>query len=321
MKEHRSLFWPLTFIAAGILWLLISLGQMPSENLWALTHIWPYLLIAFGAGLILRGLWRPLGSLVTILVVVGIFCSVYFAPQLGWNNTPEWTPWKFGEGFGMGGVSGSGVVKTETRKVSGFEALALDYPAEVTIQQGASESLTIEAEENLLPQLATEVRNGTLHIESNERDYSKRVNPTKIIRITITVKNLREIDFSSAGKLTLNGLKGDSLKVYLSGAGDVTLNNLELQRLTAGLSGAGKFTMNGAVTDLKLTLSGLGNLEAADLTAQTADIEISGAGSATLRCEERLNVTISGAGSVSYYGSPEVIKSISGAGDVKQAGQ
>ena len=321
MNEHRSLFWPLTLIAAGVLWLLISLGQMPADNLWALTHIWPYLLIALGVGLILRGLWRPLGMIVTALVVIGAAGAVYYAPQLGWNDSPDWGTWNIGGDFGMGGVKGSGAVKTETRKVSGFDALSLDYPAEVVVKQGTSESLTIEAEDNLLPQLVTEVRNGTLHIENGERDYNKRVNPTKVIRITITVKNLNEIDFSAAGTLTADGLKGDSLHISLSGAGNVTLKNLKYAELTANLSGAGKITASGTVTNLSLDISGLGNVEGADLTTQKADVEISGTGSATLRVEKSLNASISGAGSITYYGSPTVTKTVSGVGEVKQAGE
>lgn len=318
MKENRSVFWPLTFIAAGVIWLLISMGRIPADNLWALTHIWPYVLIALGVGLILRGLWRPLGMVVTALVVIGAAATVFFAPQLGWDDGPALNGWNFGEGFGIGRVRGSGVMDSETRKVSGFDSIDIDYPAEVIIKQGAAESLTIEAEDNLLPQISTEVRNGTLHIENNERDYDKRVNPTKIIRITITVKQLRQVDFSTAGALTVEGLKGDTLKIFLSGAGDVNLNNLELDELTASLSGAGEFNASGTVTDLTLTISGFGSFNSPDLSTQTADVRISGAGSATLRVEESLNASISGAGSVNYYGSPSVTRAISGAGEVKQ---
>ena len=62
--RHRSLFWPLTLIAAGVVWLLISLHVIPSENLWALTHIWPYVLIALGVGLLLGAQWRIAGTIV-----------------------------------------------------------------------------------------------------------------------------------------------------------------------------------------------------------------------------------------------------------------
>ena len=321
MNEHRSLFWPLTLIAAGVLWLMISMGQVPTENLWALTHIWPYVLIALGVGLILRGLWRPLGQAVTVLVVIGAVGAVILAPQLGWNNGPAINDWNFGDGFSMGAERGSGVIKSETRNVSGFDSLELDYPAEVTIKQGATESLTIEADENLLPQLVSEVRSGALHIENGERDFNKRVRPSQTVRITITVKNLREVDFSTAGRLTVDGLKGDSLGVFLSGAGDVTLNDLELDKLTVSLSGAGQFTASGSATELNLTISGFGNFNSPSLSTQTADVRISGAGSATMRVEKSLDASISGAGSVNYYGSPSVTQAISGAGAVNQTGE
>ena len=321
MERKPSLFWPLTLIAAGVIWLMVRMDVIPSGNLWALTHIWPFVLIALGVGLILRGLWRPLGMAVTALVVIGAAGAIVFAPQLGWDDAPAMGDWNFGQGFGMGSERGSGAIKTETRKVSGFDEIDIDYPAEVTIKQGAAESLSIEADDNLLPQLVTEVRDGILHIENSERDYDERVNPSQIVRITITVKNLREVDFSTAGKLTIDGLKGDSLSIFLSGAGNVTLNDLELDKLTASLSGAGEFTASGTATELSLTISGFGSFDSPNLATQVAGVRISGAGSATLRVEKSLDASISGAGSVNYYGSPTVTQAISGAGDVKQIGE
>jgi hypothetical protein len=319
MNENRSLFWPLSLIAAGVVWLLISMGTIVSSNLWALAYIWPYVLIALGLGLILRSLWKPLGMLVSALVVVGAVLAIVFAPQLGWAAAPKWANWNIQGGFN-GGVPGSGKIESATRKVSDFDAISVRYPAEIVIRQGAAESLTIEAEDNLLPQLTTEVRSGTLYIENKEQNFAKRVNPTESIKITITVKKLSNIDFSSAGTLSVEGLKGDALTISLSGAGDVTLKDLKLNSLTIRLSGAGKITASGTATKADLTISGLGDFEGADLTCQEATVQISGAGTATLRVKEKLTVKISGAGTVNYYGSPSVIKSISGAGDVNKAG-
>ena len=41
MRE-RTIFFPLFLIAAGGIWLLINMGQVPVENLWALVRIWPF---------------------------------------------------------------------------------------------------------------------------------------------------------------------------------------------------------------------------------------------------------------------------------------
>ena len=54
MEQKKSFFGPLLLIAAGVVWLLVRAGTVPPDNLWALTHIWPFLLIAAGIGLLLR---------------------------------------------------------------------------------------------------------------------------------------------------------------------------------------------------------------------------------------------------------------------------
>lgn len=317
MKENRSIFWPLALIAAGVLWLLVSMGSIPSQNLWALTHLWPYLLIALGVGLILRGLWRPLGAAVSVLVVLGAVAAVFYAPQLGWNDAPDWGELSTEDSF-TGAVPGSGVVKNETRTAEEFDSITIRYPSEVVIKQGSKRSITIEAEDNLLAQLTTRVEGDTLVFENGEDSFSKRVDPTKTVKITITVTNLKEVNFSTAGTLRVEGLKADDFELKLSGAGDATLTDLKVGSLSVSLSGAGKITADGTADRLKLIISGLGDFEGTSLQTLSADIQISGAGTATLRVEEELTAKVSGAGTVNYYGSPEVTQSISGAGSVNQ---
>ena len=165
MKE-RSIFWPLVLIATGVVWLLIGMDIIPRANLWALSHTLPYLLIVLGLGLILRAYWRFAGMLVSLLVVAGALVAVIYAPQLGWDNAPDWAMWSFGPDLG-GSRSGSGTIETETRQLPALEAVFVEYPAEVTIRQGDAQSLTITADDNLLPQLLTEVRDGKLTIENS----------------------------------------------------------------------------------------------------------------------------------------------------------
>lgn len=317
MKEHHSIFWPLTFIAAGALWLMINMNMIPAANLWALTHIWPYLLIALGVGLILRSLWRPFGMIVSALVVVGAVAAVFYAPQMGWADAPAWN---INNNSLNGATPGSGVIATETRKVEDFDAISIRFPAEITISQGSKESVTVEAEDNLLPQLTTSVKSGTLVIENSEAAWSKRVDPTKTVKITIVVKNLNKIDFSSAGTLVVKSLTSDDFKLSISGAGEVTLSGLKVGKLNIDLSGAGAISADGKAEDVSIGISGLGSFEGASLSSQVADIEISGAGSASLRVEKELTATVSGAGSINYYGDPAVTRHISGAGTVKKAG-
>lgn len=322
MEQKRSLFGPLLLIAAGVIWLLVRSGTIPASNLWALTHIWPFLLIAAGIGLILRPYWSYTSILMDVLIIGGIVLSIVYAPQMGWDQPSGMLT--FGveseEMFVGPSVRGSGNVATETRDVSGFDSVQVDYPARVLISQGASESLKVEAEDNVLPGLKTEVKGDVLRIYYKSQD-GEHVNPTKMAVITITVTDLAALDFSSAGEAVVEGVQSDDLSVSLDGAGNVKLNEIAVKDLSVNLSGAGSTTASGTADNLSLNISGFGSFNAKDLQCSTVSVNISGAGSATVWAEQQLSATISGAGSVNYYGSPNVSQQISGVGDVKQLGK
>jgi hypothetical protein len=224
-----------------------------------------------------------------------------------------------GEPFIGPGERGSGNLKTETRAVSDFHSIEISYPAQVLVKQGNKESLEIEAEDNLLPGLQTQVRNNTLEIFYKTKD-GKHVNPTKTVKITIVVKDLTSVDFTSAGELTIDNLKTNALDISLSGAGNLKLNKILVKALDVSLSGAGSMSASGTADDLNLSISGFGDFKGADLHSKDARVDISGAGSATTWVDNNLDAQISGAGSISYYGSASVTKQVSGVGGVNHLG-
>ncbi len=318
--EHRpSLFWPLTLIAAGAIWLLVSTGVIPSGNLWALTHFWPFILIGAGVGLLLRPYWKYSTLVMDVLIVGGAVLSIWFAPQLKWDGPAMIGMFNDGNVYFGPGESGSGNVVSETRKVSDFHAIDISYPGEVVITQGNTESLKIEAEDNIMPGLKTQVKNGTLEI-FYKAEKNKHVNPTKPVKITIVVKELDDLQFSSAGTLTIDGVKTDSLDFGLSGAGKVTVSKIETRDLKIDLSGAGSMESSGTADKLDINISGFGSFEGGDLHSQNVKVNISGAGSATVWADDELDANVSGAGSVNYYGSPSVSKNVSGVGGVNSKG-
>ncbi|HKJ38890.1 MAG TPA: DUF2807 domain-containing protein [Anaerolineales bacterium] len=320
MNKPRSLFGPLLLIAIGAIWLLTKSGSVPSANLWALTHVWPYILIAAGLGLILRSYWKYTSLLMDVVIVGGVVAAIFFAPTLGWDN-PSMTAIVFdGDGFVGPGISGSGNIITETRDVEDFHSIEVDYPAQVFVTQGSATSVEVEADDNLLPGLQTRVRNGTLEVFYKAADGKQWVNPSKTVKVMIVVKELDEVSFSSAGDLKLEGVESDNLRVSVSGAGNLDLKDIDVNVLSVDLSGAGNVVATGDADEFNLEISGFGSFNGKDLHTRTADIEMSGAGSASIWVDDELDAQISGAGSVNYYGSPEVTKQVSGVGSVSRSG-
>ena len=314
----RPIFWPLVLIAAGVLWLLGNFNVITGANLWVLIQFWPVLLIAIGLDLIVRQRWPLVGNLIAILTVTLAVLAVIFAPQLGLVTAGN--GWFGSIPFVWGGTPGSGHVKTEARNVSDFKAVSFSSFGEMTLQQGETESLTIEAEDNVLPEIRTEVRNGTLTIAYREENGWPRVRPTKPIRFTLTVKQLTDLDLSGAGSVVMKALKTDRLQIVLSGAGSLSCEALDAGDVSLRLSGAGSLDASGQATQLDARLSGFGSLKGGGLKSETANVTISGTGSAVVWATGHLDANISGLGSVQYYGQPQVTKNVSGLGSVQSLG-
>lgn len=319
MERRLHLFWPLTLIAAGVLWMLIQAGTIPAANLWALTYLWPLLLVAAGLGLILKAYWRFAGPALSALVVAILFLSVIFAGQLGWNRVPSYSI--EGTSFlSVGAERGSGHVVTQNRPVEGFSRIHISYPADVLIRQGTLESLTIEAEDNVAASIRTRVSNDVLEIDGVP-GQNVFVTPTRPVNVTITAKDLRDLVLDSAGQVTVQGLKTDALSTNLNGAGSMTFDNLQIKSLDANLSGVGSLHASGTATSVNCRVDGMGSFDGEALHSQSAVVALDGLGSATVWVDSSLNAQVNGLGSVNYFGNPQQLsKSVNGLGTVHYMG-
>jgi hypothetical protein len=184
---------------------------------------------------------------------------------------------------------------TERREVSGFSGVELTSIGDLHIEQTGTESLTIEADADVLPQLTSTISGGILELG---------------VAPGTTISTSRRIVY----RLTVATL--DSITV--SGAGDATASNLRADRLTIRVSGAGETTLAGIVDSQVVTMSGTGDYNGEDLQSTTATVTVDAAGTAVLRVSDRLDATVSGVGSVEYFGDPRVTEDISGVGSVEQ---
>jgi hypothetical protein len=314
----RPIFWPLFLVAAGVLWLLASNGVISPNNLWVLVQFWPVLLIALGLDLLLRQRWAWAGNLVTLLTVTAAVLAVIFAPRLG-LAAPAGSWWSWIP-FSFSGTPGSGNVVTQTREVSGFNAVSFSAIGDLSVQQGAAEGLSVEAEDNVQSELRSEVRGGTLYISLEDNHGLPSVRPTRPIHMNLTVKQLNSVDLSGAGSMVVSQLKTDQLHADVSGAGGLKLDGLVADQLNSSLSGVGNLTASGKASRTSVDVSGVGGFSGDNLQSASANANISGTGSATLWVTDNLSANISGVGSVRYYGHPTVSKNVSGLGNVQSLG-
>jgi hypothetical protein len=221
------------------------------------------------------------------------------------------------QGLNAERIRGSGRVIQEKRDVHGFSEVRLAGAGDLSIQQSGQESLTIEADDNILPKIRTDVEGGTLVIRV-ERGVS--ISPSVTIRYRLTVKELTELELSGSGQIRTSSLRSQDLSVRLPGSGEIRFDELTANTLTAEISGSGKIEVPGKVVSQKVHISGSGDYDGRNLQSRSADISVSGSGDSIIWVQDDLSAHISGSGTVDYYGNPTVSKHISGSGGVHKSG-
>jgi hypothetical protein len=221
--------------------------------------------------------------------------------------------------LGSNMVRGSGIPTSENRTVSGFSGIVLNGSGDAQITKGDSESLKIEAEDNILPLITSDVVGGKLVIGFKN---NTSISTTLPIHFTITVKDLSSVELNGSGSAAVSGaILTSAMTLTLRGSGDVSFDSLVATSLTADGNGSGNISLKGGkVTSQTIRVFGSGNFTAPELESQSTTLSIFGSGDAQVWCTSSLDVTIAGSGNVSYFGSPTVNQKIAGSGKVSGLG-
>ena len=216
-------------------------------------------------------------------------------------------------------VVGSGRTATETRSLAEFQAVALSGSMDLVVRQGATQSVQVEADDNLLPLLETVVEStshGATLLVRWKRGQS--LHSRSKVNITVVVPKLSALSASGSGDMKVEAFNTPALKVSLAGSGDATLQGLTTGELGIAISGSGDVGANGSATRLKVSIAGSGDVRLADLKSDEVTVTIAGSGDAAVNANKTLEVSIAGSGDVSYTGNAAVKSRVAGSGSVNK---
>jgi len=209
-------------------------------------------------------------------------------------------------------LNGNGKIITEDRPVASFHALKVSGGIDIELSQGNELKLQVEADENLVPIIRTEVKDGVLCIWHDEK-----VMNAKTMKIHLTFKNLDAItasggcDIVSSQKLNFNVLKTD-----LSGGCDIKLD-CKADNLICEHSGGCDAKLSGEAENSTFKVSGGCDVKAQEFSLKNCNIDASGGSDVIVNVKGDLTAKATGASDITYYGEPaKVNKSASGASEV-----
>ncbi len=212
---------------------------------------------------------------------------------------------------------GNGTIVTEERTVSGFSEISLGLNADLIYTQSDEYSVTIEASENLMKYIETDLKGSVLDIDFKN---GKCFNIKKSIAITISSPYMNRFKVSGSGSITSKRLlTTNELDVKVSGSGKMYLDSLNINELNSVISGSGDITAASIneVTTQTVKISGSGSVDYLDMPTLSSHVKVSGSGNCDVNAINSLNVNISGSGSVRYKGTPTISSTVSGSGSIK----
>lgn len=221
-----------------------------------------------------------------------------------------------------GGGSGSRVtMASKSQSLPPFHEIEIGGVANVTLVQGDTESIDIQAPAHGVAVNAN-VSNGRLSIRSRDRRrwwnglFGRRNAPPAVV--TIHFRTLDVLALTGTVRLAAPRVAATSLRIAASGGSHLSIDDLRASSLRVSGSGALDADLAGRVDDEDVSISGAGTYRAERLHAIHATVAVSGVGNVVLHAEKTLRASISGAGVIEYVGDPQVTEHVSGIGRVKR---
>jgi hypothetical protein len=217
----------------------------------------------------------------------------------------------------MAVVQGNGVQRTEAREVAEFNSISIGhgFVAEATL--GSPASLTLEADENLLPHVVATVSVGRLVVDAPDGTLLMARSPVKLRIVSPT---LTAVEASGESKVTAEASPTDSFSIDASGGSSITLRSLSSDKLTAGGSGLSRLIISGTARQASFHLSGGSSIDGRELATETVGLDGSGGSSGTVRATAQVTGGLSGASHITVLGRPPMVNvGLSGGSTIEMA--
>jgi hypothetical protein len=203
----------------------------------------------------------------------------------------------------FGQTNGNGNVVTEERNINeGFDKVKGSAGLDVYLTEGSENKVVVEADENLMDIIETNVINGKLTIRAN-----KNIGRSKAKKVHVTYTNLTSIEASSGADVVGNSvIKSETLNLDCSSGADIEVEVLS-RDLYAETSSGADIVVSGKTVNFTAKASSGSDLKAKKLNAIDCNARASSGADITVNVKDRLDAKASSGGDVRYYGNPEAV--------------
>ena len=213
------------------------------------------------------------------------------------------------------GVRGNGNVIKQDRTINNtFSSIKATEGLDVYLTQGDTESIVIEADDNLHDLILTHVEDGVLKIHTE-----KNIGYASAKKVHVAFKTISNITSTSGSDVfSTNTITAETLNLKSTSGSDMKLD-VDATVLHCHSSSGSDMRLSGKAKKLIAEATSGSDIKAADLIAESSEVKASSGADITVNTSKELTAKASSGGDIKYYGNPEKVnKSDSSSGSVTQ---
>jgi hypothetical protein len=217
---------------------------------------------------------------------------------------------------GLTGIKGNGNVISEDREISSnFDAIKVQQGITLYLTQGNETTVNVEADENILELLVTEVKNGELKVY-----FEKNVYRAKERNVYLTTSDISKIRTSSGAYVkSENTIQTTSLDLDSSSGSSIKIA-VNAKDVSSDCSSGANIDVVGKVETFSAEASSGSAIDAEKLKAIDVFAKASSGANIDVSVSGKLTAKASSGGDIDYEGSPtKVHKDTSSGGSVSRS--
>lgn len=191
----------------------------------------------------------------------------------------------------------------EERTVGSFSGVSSCCGIDVYITEGSSSTIRVQADNAIINDIVTKVKDGVLDISLKNNTFNKKLMKGKMV-VYISAKDLSSIHASSSSKIKGSGkFRGKDVAIHASSAGEIALE-LTAENITCKVSSGANVTVKGTASYANISASSGSDARMKEMIVNRADVSTSSGSDAKIWVKENIKARASSGSSISYYGNP-----------------
>lgn len=199
------------------------------------------------------------------------------------------------------GVKGSeNVIKQDRTITEAFSKVEVSMGIDLFLTQDDKVQLRVEADDNIIDLLITEVRGEVLHIY-----FEKNIGKVESKKVYLTMSDINSIKASSGADIVTKS-KIKSEKLYISASSESEIEaDLEINELICKSSSGSDIKLRGTSNKAVVSASSGSEIDAAALIVSHVIAESSSGADITITANESITADASSGGDINYKGTPK----------------